>query len=350
MGATADSMTLLMLFGVVVVCTTSAACTIAGGGPGNASGATSGGSGNPPTADAGATGDGSAEASEGELGDATLGDVVFVPGLAGPRVLVRGTDPKKRIEWLRVRFLDENGAPAHFDLDGDGSFEADVIDVGGSALDRGESGFFFELQAAPRVDEFVKAVSVEIDDGRVPALAPKTAVLAPLPMRGPGETCDPQGFDRCSGVQGAEVCSGSRCTSAELARMQSCSSAPMIVPTEAPLVVGGKVRPGASLFEPMSGCTNGMRNDRPEAVFRLFVDRAYSELVLTTQSNGTTLDTVVSVLDSCGPSARVLACNDDDPPPYSTVVLTDATPGTYVVVVDSLSRTGGAFELRVTAR
>lgn len=350
MGGTANSMTLLVLFGVVVACTTSAACTIAGGGSGDASGRTSGSSGNAPTADASAIGDGSVEASDAELGDATLGDVVFVPGLAGPRVLVRGTDPKKSIEWLRVRFLDEKGAPAHFDLDGDGVFEPEVIDVGGSALDRGESGFFFELQAAPRVDELVKAVSVEIDDGRVPSLPPKTAALAPLPIRGPGETCDPQGFDRCSGVQGAEVCSGSRCTSAELARAQSCSSAPMIVPTEAPLAVAGKVRPGASLFEPTSGCTNGMRNDRPEAVFRLFVDRAYSELVLTTQSNGTMLDTVVSVVDSCGPSAHVLACNDDDPPPYSTVVLTDVTPGTYVVVVDSLSRTGGAFDLRVTAR
>lgn len=335
---------------VVVVCAVTSACTLGGGG----GGATSGGSGTTPRDDGGVSGIGDAGAdasSNAELGDATLTDVVFVPSEAGPRVLVRGTDPKKRIEWVRVRLLDDKGEPARFDIDGDGMLEPDVVDVPGSALDRGESGFFLEIQSAPHLDDFVKTVSVEIDDGRVPPLPPKTASLAPVPVRGPDEACDPQGFDRCSG---AMVCAGTlgsaRCAAPDAARAQRCATAPMILAGESGVVVGGRVSPGASLFEPTIGCTNGLRSDRPEAIFRLFVDRAYGELVLSTESPNTSLDTVVSVLESCGTSARVLACNDDDPPPYSTVVLTDVTPGTYIVVVDSLSRSGGAFELRVTAR
>ncbi|MBS2013905.1 MAG: hypothetical protein JST00_13530 [Deltaproteobacteria bacterium] len=292
--------------------------------------------------------DGSAEV----LGQAELLDVAYVPSEAGPRVLVRGLDPRRKIENVRVQLLDARGAPALFDIEGDGVFEPDHIDVFAADLERSGSAFFFEIQSTSRVADYARGIRVEIDDGQVPPPRAMTAWLAPVPVRGAGEGCDPQGFDQCAGDL---VCAGvtgeARCASAAAARAAVCASAPTLTPRAGEtLSVDGRVSSGASLFEPTDGCTNGLRNGRPEATYRLFVDRPYREIVLSTQSPRTTFDTVLSLLDGCGETARDLACNDDAPPPYSAITMMNVMPGTYVVVVDSLARTGGAFELRVTAR
>jgi hypothetical protein len=76
-----------------------------------------------------------------------------------------------------------------------------------------------------------------------------------------------------------------------------------------------------------------------------------ASITLTTSSPGTDFDTVLYVLDGCPEtSAAALACNDDDVPPMSRVVLRDVEAGDYFVVVDALTREGGSFTLSVTAR
>ena len=177
---------------------------------------------------------------------------------------------------------------------------------------------------------------------------PHGTSLAPLAVRGSGEACDLQGFDVCTDGLACndDSTASSRCEDLDAARARRCATAPVIE-------VGARTRgttKGASLWDPPDGCASEARRGRPEAVLRLRLPSPVSSLAIATLADGTTFDSVVTVLDGCGARATALACNDDDPPPVSRVRIDHLPAGDYIVVVDSLDRSGGAFELTVTAR
>lgn len=297
--------------------------------------------------------------------------LAFVQSPSGPRILVAGTDPDGRLESVWLDLLDERGEPASIDTDGDGDPESGQLEIAREELDVPGTAFFLEVQGAAGLERFAKRVVARAQrlDGTMGAV--HTADLASPAVRSAGEPCDTHGFDACEGDlvcddalargptsddarprDGSDARARQTASSAGLcedlgaARARRCAAAPLL---SVGAVVTGTTR-GASLWEPPDGCASALRRGRPEAVFRLHVARATPSLTIETRIGGTDFDSVLTVLDGCGASANALACNDDDPPPVSRVRLTDVAPGDYVVVVDSLTRAGGAFELAVTSR
>ncbi len=312
--------------------------------------------------------------------------LAFVLTPSGPRILVAGTDPDGRLESVWLDLLDKAGEPAEIDTTGDGDLESGQLEIPREEMDvPGPSAFFLEVQGAAGLERFAKRVVARAQqrDGTMGAV--HTADIAPLAVRSAGETCDLRGFDACAdglacddspagttagdGGHGGEggpagkdaptrnggptrnaapetSPTAGRCEDLGAARARRCAAAPLL---SVGAVVTGTTR-GASLWDPPDGCASALRRGRPEAVFRLRVARATPSLTIETRIGGTNFDSVVTVLDGCGARASALACNDDDPPPVSRVKLTDVAPGDYVVVVDSLTRAGGTFELAVTTR
>lgn len=271
----------------------------------------------------------------------------LVPG-TGPRVLVRGTRPTGTPFMLHVELLDAHGRPAAIDA-GDGAPEPSVLDLEGP--ENVADGFFVEIQSAVGVERFVRSVAVTPRDASGRAGERRHVAIAPVISRAENESCDAQGFDLCAaelacapGIVGGP----NKCVRAAALRARRCAEAPA-------LEVGGSTRLeglalGASSWDPPDGCASAERRGRPEGIARLHVSALTPTLTLSTGGATTDFDTVVYVLPDCGAtSAFALACNDDAPPPTSTVVLHDVAPGDYIVVVDSLAREGGSFTLHATA-
>ena len=339
-------------------------------------------------------GEGASDAGATSAAVPEIDRLAFVLTPSGPRILVAGTDPAGRLESVWLDLLDEAGGPAAIDIDGDGNPESGQLEVPREELDVPGPSFFLEVQGAAGLERFAKRVvaRAQQQDGTMGAV--HMADLAPLAVRSAGEPCDPRGFDACEGDlvcddgfaraggltcddtrprkgsarkgspagndgpagngsaadSDGRACEASptagRCEDLGAARARRCAAAPLL---SVGAVVTGTTR-GASLWDPPDGCASALRRGRPEAVFRLRVARATPSLTIETRIGGTNFDSVVTVLDGCGARASALACNDDDPPPVSRVKLTDVAPGDYVVVVDSLTRAGGTFELAVTTR
>ncbi|HSO32922.1 MAG TPA: hypothetical protein VLT33_10400, partial [Labilithrix sp.] len=76
-----------------------------------------------------AASDGGAEAAPVTAAPPAIAKVAFLAGPSGPRILVAGTDPGKRLESVWVALLDANGAPAAIDPDGDGVTEPSVLEI-----------------------------------------------------------------------------------------------------------------------------------------------------------------------------------------------------------------------------
>jgi hypothetical protein len=271
--------------------------------------------------------------------------VAFVSTPTGPRILVAGTDPGERLESVWLDLLDESGELATIDPEGDGSSEPNQLEVLSTAMDRMNGTFFFEIRASDSLAQFVQRVSATLQERTGARGEPRSASLTPLEVRGENEACDPLGFDVC--IEGL-VCAGegpSRCAAPATARAQRCAAA-------ASIAVGGRakgtVAGAVSLWDPEDGCASADRRGRPETVVRLHVPTKTASLTIATLPDVTTFDSVLTVLDGCGAASKSLACNDDDPPPTSRVTLTNVAPGDYFVVVDSLDRKGGAFELEVS--
>ena len=273
---------------------------------------------------------------------AEITKLAFVESPSGPRVLVAGTDPDERLESVWLDLLDERGEPAAIDPEGDGVTEPSTLEILIGPADRVGLGFFLEVQGSAGLERFVRSVEATAQD-RVGARGQTwSAALGPLAVRGAGEACDARGFDLCA--EGL-ACAAGRCEDLVTARARRCASAPVVA-------VGSKERgvaAGESLWDPQDGCASEARRGRPEGVVRLHVGAHTPSLTLATLAGGTAFDSVITILDSCGPASMALACNDDDPPPVSRVTLTDVAPGDYIVIIDSLDRSGGSYELAVTA-
>lgn len=298
----------------------------------------------PPGLGAGSPAGNSADAGASDV-SSTLTAVAFVDDPAGPRILVAGIDPDERIESVWIDLLDDVGLPAAIDPDGDGVSEPSDLEVPVTDLDRQGGAFFLEVQASAGLERFVHSVVATAQDRRGKRSAPWPAELAPLPVRLAGQTCDPRGFDVCTEgfacvVRGANA----TCEDRDEARRERCTAAPTVAPGGS---TSGTVS-GTSLWDPIEGCASSARRGRSEAVVRVHVAPGTGSISIATTTGKTTFDSVVSLLDGCDSVAKVLACNDDDPAPGSRITLTDLKAGDYVVVVDSLDRRGGSFELTVT--
>lgn len=289
-----------------------------------------------------------ADASTKAAGPPAITKLAFVEDSLGPRILVAGVDPGGRLESVWLDLLDENGEPAAIDGDGDGVTESSQLEVLSSSMDRSADAYFFEVRASPGLERFAKRVTARVQEKSGRMGAAHTTPLAPLAVRGSGEACDLQGFDVCAHGLACNDDSnaGGRCEDLDAARARRCATAPVI---EIGARTTGTAR-GASLWDPPEGCASEARRGRPEAVLRLHLASPVSSLAIATVAGGTTFDSVLTVLEDCSASAKALACNDDDPPPVSRATIDDLPAGDYLVVVDSLDRSGGAFELTVTAR
>lgn len=279
--------------------------------------------------------------------DPTITKLAYIEGPTGPRILVAGDDPDERMESVWIDLLDDDGKRASIDPEQDGSAEENQLEIATSAMERGRHGdFFFEIQGSVGLDRFVRRVAAAPQDRLGVVGVRRTAALAKNVVRGLDEPCDLQGFDACeAGLVCIDAANGSRCSDLDSARELRCANAPTVV---VGATIEGAVT-GASLWDPEEGCASVDRRNRPEGVVRLHVSSPVRSLVVATLASGTNVDSVVSVLDGCKRSSKTLACNDDDPPPTSRVVLTDVAAGDYIVIVDSLDRVGGTFELAVTA-
>ena len=305
-------------------------------------------------AGAGGPGTGSADGGAGDTstdggsGGGILGvtDLTFVPGPNGPRIMVRGTDPRRELETLHFELLGSDGAPAMIDPDGDGTGESNVIDLAANAVTRTAGGFVLEVQGSVGLDTFARAVSLEIESTRGALLPKRTATLAPLPVRRNGEACDVDGFDRCEETFVCAMASSgvARCEDPSAARARRCATAPVLDAVNGSVATASTA--GPSLWEPSTGCTNGLRTGRPEGVVRLHVATKTATLKLSTEAAATSFDTVLTVLGDCTAAAAELACNDDVVAPFSEVTLSNIGPGDYLVVVDALDTSGGSFAVR----
>jgi len=265
-----------------------------------------------------------------------IADLAFYRGEAGPRVLARGTGT---IGELHVELLDAMGAPAAL---GD---EPNAIDLDGPA--NAGPTFFVEIQAAATIADKVAQIAVTPRDGSGHPGARRVASLSDPPARELGDACDAQGFDRCA--DGTTCAPGllstpNRCERTEALRASRCAAAPLVTVEAAhAATMKGSAR-GASLWDPMDGCASSERRGRPEGLVWLHVPAGTASVTLATTA---TFDTVLSVHRACDGEAE-LACNDDAAGTGSSLVLASPAPGDYLVVVDSLDRDGGDFELRVT--
>lgn len=339
----ANALSVLVLF-VAGAC----ALSCRAGDDASGGGATPGSDGSAEPGDPDGAGGADAGAEAQPVDHVAITDVAYFPTEQGPRVFVRGIRPRHASLTLRVELLDGAGQPAVLDPDSSGVTQPSQLDIEIEAADT--ESFFHAVESTKGVEQRVRSVAVTARDASSRAGERFVASLTPRTVRGAGEACDAQGFDVCptdAVCAPGDPALSNRCESAAATRGKRCADAPELRVGGPP--VTGAAR-AASLWDPPDGCASAERRSRPDAAVRLHVTSFTPSLSLSTAGAGTSFDTVVYVLEGCpGTSALALACNDDDEPPTSKVVLKNVTPGDYLVVVDALTREGGMFSLRATA-
>ncbi len=272
---------------------------------------------------------------------------------SGAHVLFAGPEPEDDLEAITVEFLDATGNPAPLDLDNDGTPESTSMELPavGLAVD---GTFFAEMWSAPGFEALSPKLAATARDSHGHVGARVEASAAPIPRRSNGQSCDPRGFDTCAV---GSVCSPGRvgatnnCQAPAGLRATDCNAAIVVNAGPEEAIVYGAAG-GASLWDPPAGCTPNVSTGRPEGIVRIHLGSPAATLALSTVGDGTTFDTVMSVLLACGAGAEPpLACGDDSEfGGYSVLELTNVPAGDYLVVVDSYAREGGAFELHVQTR
>ncbi len=159
-----------------------------------------------------------------------------------------------------------------------------------------------------------------VGSGNVGLSLTATALVSPgAPCAGPTDACVPD-----------SVCAGGTC----VATASACAAAtPVLVGTP---VIGQLGATGVGLFD---AC--GFETNRPEQLHTLTLT-AEADVTLSTDGNGTEVDTAVYVLPSCGAPYAALACNDDivvgtTGRNWRSSLFVTLPAGTYTVVVDRSS-------------
>lgn len=269
--------------------------------------------------------------------------------IAGPRLLIEGSEPDNDLATLHLELLDQSGTPVSLDFDGDGATDASTFDVDASTASNG-GAFFVALDLGLGVQELVTRIAVTPSDrgGRVGERI--EADYAPAELRNLGQACSPNGFDTC--VAGA-VCSlgptgSATCQGEASARNQQCNAAPTLTLTDGHASYVG-VADGTSLWDAPSGCSVNDPTGRAESVVVLRLDQEASRLTITTDTMNTNFDTTLYLVSPCATAgSAAVACNDDGAETVAaSLELTSVPAGSYAIIVDSFS-TGGTFGLDVT--
>lgn len=268
----------------------------------------------------------------------------------GYRILIAGEDPDDDIWRVVLEFLDSTGAPVMLDLDNDLTPESDRFEI--VAEGRSDDGhFYIALEPTQTfVDEVERLAAVPYDSRQAEGTRLETSLRRP-PARRVGQSCDPHGFEVCNT---GDVCfpgvvgENNTCNPVEGRRSRTCSDAPALNPTSGVTRLAG-VATGVSLWDPPAGCAVLDPKGRPEGVVNLDLPNGASRVTLTTNLPGTGFNTVLYVVDGCALDRDpVLGCHDNLPSSInSELELFDLPAGRYLVVVDSWSPYGGAFEIEV---
>lgn len=278
--------------------------------------------------------------------------MAFYKGTNGPTILLEGTEPEDDLSVVRFQFQNAAGQNISIDSDGDGTPDLSSFDQDAASL-AVDGAFFLRMQSGADLDQQVpKLVATPIDAAGHTGM-PKVVSPTAIPTRTAGQTCDPRGFDVCvakttcaPGVVGAM----NKCATAAPLRVSECSAAPTLTATAEGAVLYGMAG-GGSLWDAPAGCSTADPVGRPEGVVRVHLASRADKLTLSTVGPSTQFDTTMYVMEGCpDDSSRALACNDDFPMSAgaSVVVLTNLSAGDYLVVIDSFSPAGGAFELHAT--
>ncbi len=274
-------------------------------------------------------------------------------GGVSPRILVRGSDADEDVASLAIEYLDASGNPGTFDISNDP--ESPDMSSGFEFDATGSAGPAFELSSeqASGIGSKVPKIAVTATDEAGHVGTRTISSVAPLPVRGLGQTCDSEGFDACGtgnacspGIPSAT----NTCQPVASLRTAKSTSAPLLDPSKNVVTAFGNVA-GASLWDPPIGCVGNDTTGRPESAVKLHLAKAASKLTITTALPETTFDTAVYLLPtSASEGAVALGCNDDDTGYASSLVLSNVAAGDYVIVVESVQMRGGRFGIKVEAK
>jgi hypothetical protein len=275
-----------------------------------------------------------------------LAKLAYVPGIAGPHILLEGADPAGAVESLHVELLNAKGLATMVDLTGNGDFAKSQELRLASPASLG--WFFLDHAVGPRFAKEVPRIAVTPMAPGGPAGVRATALLGPAAQRAAGEACDPRGFVEC---EAGNVCARgpapgtSVCVAAATATAAVLDAARIIDLSSGPRGASGYAR-GTSMWEPPSSCAPSSAGGRPEGIVRLHVPDDRAILTISTAVEVTNFDTVLYLLaDPAGGSA--LGCNDDARGSASSLTVTDLPAGDYTIVVDSKDANGGNFGVSV---
>ncbi len=280
-----------------------------------------------------------------------LVNALYMRASDGPRLLANGGDPDDDLAVLRLEFFDAANAPVKIDLNGDqipdaSSWDLDAYGVSnhGSFFLRDQLGLGFEV-ISPKMK--VTPIDGEGNTGTTKSIN----IAAPLEQVD-RHACDPRGFDTCvaadlcaPGVVGAQ----NTCTASTTVHKTVCAAAPVLDPAKSVTAAYGRAE-GVSLWDPPSGCTQPGWTHRPEGIAKVHLSTLAHHLTLTTALPETRSDTVLyfmpDTVPNCGaPVTSKTLCNDDTTGYSSTISATNVAAGDYIVIVDSVSESGGSYGL-----
>jgi hypothetical protein len=283
-----------------------------------------------------------------------LVNVLYMRSTDGPRLLAAGGDADDDIATLRLEFFDGAGSPVKIDLNGDQIPDATTwdLDAYGSS-DHGS--FFLKDQLGLGFEAISPRMKLTPIDGEGSTGTTKSIAISAPFEQVELHQCDARGFDTCGT---ADLCApgiiGSKnsCTAATTVRKGVCSAAPVLDPAKSITTAYGRAE-GVSLWDPPAGCTQPGWTRRPEGLAKVHLSSVARHLTVTTALPETRSDTVLYMVadnvPDCG--ATVISktpCNDDTKG-YSSSISADNVPaGDYLVIIDSVSESGGSYGVTVS--
>jgi hypothetical protein len=280
-----------------------------------------------------------------------LVNILYMRASDGPRLLAAGGDPDDDLAALRLEFFDAKGSPVKIDLNGDQIPDEATWDL--DAYNSSDHGsFFVKDQLGLGFEAISPKMRVTPIDGEG-ATGPTKSIGISAPFEQiENHACDPRGFDTCNvkDVCAPGIAGGiNTCTPATGFKKTVCTAAPVLDPAKSVTTAYGRAM-GVSMWDPPAGCTQPGWTRRPEGMARVHLGSHANHVTLTTALPETRIDTVLyfvpDTAPNCGtPVTASTMCNDDAEGYSSTLTATDVAAGDYIVIIDSISESGGSYGL-----